>query len=433
VVTIVMVGTMVTVTAAAAIALDLADGPPATSAAAQAATASGSDYTDAPGATTLAGTGTPGFNGNDVPAGGAELDAPAGIAEDAAGDLFIADAGNCRVREIPARSGRRFGISLRSGHLVTIVGGPCRNTNANPPPSALAVDHAGDLFIAFASANRVEELPAANGTGFGTGVRVGRLVNVAGTGAPGYGGDGQSATASQLDDPSGLAVDAASDLLIADTGNCRLRVVAATAGTRFGVAMTPGHIYTVAGNGTCGSAGDGGPSLQAELWDPGALTVDAGGDVLVADQGNRTIRELAAHSGSFFGVGIGAGDLGTVAGEGSYGPYLVDGLAALGQVGEVNFPVGIATDPMGNLYVADGDMHSIRLVAATTASLRGQQTVADDMYTAAGAVSVGVLHDKTTWVQTRMVDPTGLALSPTGRLIYSDAGADAVRELPLGS
>jgi len=427
-----MVSTVVMV-AAAAVALDLADGPPATSAVAAPAPGSGSDYAHAPGATTLAGTGAPGFNGNGLTAGGAELDAPAGIAEDAAGDLFVADADNCRVREIPAKSGRWFGISMRSGQLVTIVGGPCRDTTANPPPSALAVDASGDLFIAFAPANRVEELPAANGTGPGTGVRAGRLVTVAGTGVPGFSGDGQPAITSQLDDPSGLAVDAASDLLIADTGNCRLRVVAATAGTRFGVAMTPGHIYTVAGNGTCGSAGDGGPSLQAELWDPGALTVDAGGDVLVADQGNRTIRELAAHSGSFFGVAIAADDLGTVAGEGSYGPYLVDGLAALGQVGEINFPVGIAVDPMGNLYVADGDMHAIRLVAATTASLRGQQMVADDMYTAAGAVSVGILHDRTTWVQTKMVDPTGLALSPTGRLIYSDAGANAVRELPSGS
>jgi len=59
--------------------------------------------------------------------------------------------------------------------------------------------------------------------------------------------------------------------------------------------------------------------------------------------------------------------------------------------------------------------------------------VADDMYTAAGALSVGILHDKTTWVQTQMIDPTGVALSPTGRLIYSDAGANAVRELPAAS
>ena len=406
------------------VALDLADGPPVTSTTAVA---------QAPGATTLAGTGTPGYNGNDVAAGGAELDAPAGIAEDAAGDLFIADAGNCRVREIPARSGHQFGIAVRSGQLVTVAGGPCQDTKANPPPSAVAVDASGNLFIAFASANRVEELVAVSGPGFGTGVKTGQLVTVAGTGAPGFSGDGQPAATSQLDDPGGVTVDAASDLLIADTGNCRLRMVAATGGTRFGVAMTPGHIYTVAGNGTCGSAGDGGPAVQAELWDPGALSVDASGDVLVADQGNRTIRVLAAHPGSFFGVAVGAGDLGTVAGEGSYGPYLIDGLSALGQVGEINFPAGIAVDPMGNLYVADGDMHAIRLVAATPASLRGQQMVPDDMYTAAGAVSIGALHNTTTWVQTRMVDPTGVALSPTGRLIYSDAGADVVRELPAGS
>ena len=247
---VVTVVTVVTVVAAA-VALTLVDGPLASSAAAPAANASGSDYAHAVGATTLAGTGTPGFNG-DGPSAGAQLDAPAGIAEDAAGDLFIADAGNCRVSRDTGDDGHRFGLSM-PGHLVTLVGGPCRDTRAHPSPTAVAVDTAGDLFIAFGSANRVEELPAEGS---------GKLVAVAGTGTPGFSGEGEPAITSQLDDPSGVAVDPASDLLIADTANCRLRVVAATAGTRFGVAMTPGNIYTVAGNGTCGSSGDGGPASR---------------------------------------------------------------------------------------------------------------------------------------------------------------------------
>ncbi len=396
--------------------------PPATS----------SSYAHAPGAETLAGTGSPGFNGNDHPATGAELDAPAGIAEDAAGDLFIADAGNCRVQEIPVRSGRAFGVALRQGELVTVAGGSCRN-RADPAPTAVAVDRAGDLLVAYGAADRVEEFPARNSTEFGIPVTAGRLVDVAGTGTPGFDGDGGYAPASQLDDPTGVAVDGSGNLFISDTANCRLRMVAATTGTQFGTAMTAGHLYTVAGSGICGSSGDGGPALQAQLWDPGALAVGPVGQVFIADQGNRTIRVLATVTGTYFGVPLTAGQLGTVAGAGSYQPYLADGLPAAGQVSEINFPTGLALDREGDLYVADGATRVIRFVAASATRLGGSPAQADDMYTAAGAVSTGTLHDRTSWVQTRMIDPTGLAMTPGGRLVYSDTTANVVRELPAGA
>jgi len=133
-------------------------------------------------------------------------------------------------------------------------------------------------------------------------------------------------------------------------------------------------------------------------------------------------------------VAIAADHLGTVAGEGSYGPYLQDGLAALGETAEINFPTGIAVDPTGDLYIADGSMHAIRFVPAVTTRLRGKATKADAMYLAAGALSVGGINDdKTSWVQTRMIDPTGLTLSPSGQLVYADSQADVVRRLPPGS
>jgi DNA-binding beta-propeller fold protein YncE len=197
--------------------------------------------------------------------------------------------------------------------------------------------------------------------------------------------------------------------------------------------MTEGHLYTAAGNGICGSSGDGGPSGQAELWDPGALAVGPAGEVFVADQGNRTIRVLAARTGTYLGVSLTAGQLGTVAGAGSYGAYLADGLPALGGLSEINYPTGLAVDADGDLYIADGDLHDIRFVPAAVTRLRGSPAQADDMYTAAGAVSTGTLHDETAWVQTRMIDPTGLAVGPGGRLVFSDTVANVVRELPAGA
>jgi hypothetical protein len=388
-------------------------------------------YARGPGATTLAGTGVPGFNGDGRSAVDSELDAPAGIVEDGSGDLFIADSGNCRVREVPARTGTSFGRPVHAGVIVTLAGGSCSGKGASPPPSALALDATGDLFIAYGPGARVEELPAKSTAAFGVPMAAGKLALVAGTGSSGYGGDGGPASRSRLDDPTGLAVDADGDLLISDTGNCRLRLVAASGGSRFGVTMVLGRIYTVAGSGICGSAGDGGPALQAQLWDPGALAVDTAGDVLIADQGNRTIRELAGHAGTFFGVPLAADHLGTIVGEGSYGPYLIDGISALGETAEINFPTAIALDAEGNLYIADGDMHAIRFVPSSITTLLGVTAKPDDMYTAAGAMSTTVLHNKTTWIQTHLLDPSGLVLSSGGRLIYSDAQADVVRELPV--
>ena len=124
---------------------------------------------------------------------------------------------------------------MHAGDIVTIAGGPCTGSKPNPAPTALALDPAGDLFIAYSTGSRVEELPATTGTQFGIPVTAGRLVTIAGTGVSGYGGDGGPAPHGVLDDPSGLAVDPTGDLLIADTANCRLRLVAASTGTRYGV------------------------------------------------------------------------------------------------------------------------------------------------------------------------------------------------------
>jgi hypothetical protein len=406
-------------------------GSPAPAAAAPAGT-TGSDAT-APGATTVAGTGIPGYAGDGGAAAGAQLDDPSGMVEDASGDLFIADTGNCRVREVTAEAGVAFGRRVHAGEIVTVAGGPCRSTAADPAPSAVAVDAASDLFIASGPGNRVEELPAATGTSFGRSVIAGKLVVLAGSGVAGSAGDGSPAAHSELDEPTGVAVDTSGDVFIADTANCRLRMVAASSGTRFGMTVVQGDIYTVAGTGICGSQGDGGPALDAELWDPGALAVDAGGDVLVADQGNRTIRVLTSHGGTFYGVSLAADDLGTVAGEGSYGPYLVDGISAVGVTAEIDFPTAVAVDAHGNLYIADGAIHAIRLVPASTTTLLGKAATADNMYTVAGAMSTDVLHNRTEWIQTRMLGPAGLALTPGGQLVYSDGQADVVRRLPAGT
>ncbi len=298
------------------------------------------------------------------------VDRPAGIALDSAGDLFVADTGHCRVLVLPARTGALDGLRVRSGRATTLAGGSCTGVGAIGHPSDVAVDRRGDVFIAEATAQRVQELRAGSH----------RVVTVAGTGKGGFSGDGLAGTSSDLDQPTGVAADAAGDLFIADTANCRVRVLPPANVTLFGRTMTAGHLFTVAGTGVCGSAGQGGPMVSAQLWNPVAVTVDAAGDLLVADAGDQSVLLAPPAAGAtFFGTEIGTGDIGVVlGGTGSYGPYLADGLPANGTTAELNDPRGLAVSQRGALFVTDGTMHVIRVVPAAPGALLGQTMRADD-------------------------------------------------------
>ena len=356
--------------------------------------------------------------------GRGQLDAPEGIALDAAGDLFVADTGRCRVLVVPARAGTSYGLHLTSGRVTTLVGGSCSGPGSIGHPSGVAVDAQGDVYIAEAAEQRVQEVrPVGSGAAF----------TVAGTGRPGFNGDGLTATTSQLDQPAGVAVDAAGDLFIADTANCRVRVLPARSASLFGRAVTAGHLATVAGTGICGTAGQGGPIASAQLWDPVAATVDGAGDLLVADNGDQSVLLASPRGGTYYGSAVGADDIGVVVGgTGSYGPYLADGLSATGPTAELNDPRGLAVGPTGALFVTDGFMHVIRVVPATAGTFLGRPMAAGDLYTVAGALPVKTaagLGDGTRWVLTRTGTPVGVAVSPSGTVYYGDGSLDTVRAI----
>ena len=351
------------------------------------------------------------------------LDTPGGLALGAGGDLFVADTGHCRVLVVPATSGTRYGLRLQAGHAATLAGGSCAGAGSIGHPSGVAVDAQGDVYIAEATAQRVQVMrPAARA-----------VVTVAGTGQAGFNGDGLAGTGSELDEPTGVAVDSGGDLVIADTANCRVRVLAAGNATLFGQAMTAGHLYTVAGTGVCGSAGQGGPVAASQLWNPVAVAVDSAGDLLVADNGDQSVLLAPARTGTYYGTAVGAGDIGVVVGgTGGYQPYLADGVPAVGEAAELNDPRGLALGPTGALFVTDSLMQVIRVVPSTTGTLFGRAMTAGDLYSVAGALPVATPEgpgNGTRWVLTRMGTPVGLAVSPSGKLYYSDANLDTVRTI----
>ena len=169
----------------------------------------------------------------------------------------------------------------------------------------------------------------------------GIIITVAGNGTEGYSASG-AATEAELAGPFGVAVDASGNLFTADTFNERIREVRAS-----------GIITTAAGDGTEGYSGDGGPATEAELAEPFGVAVDASGNLFIADMQNNRIREVRTN-----------GIITTVAGNGAEG-YSGDGGPATNA--EFYYPVGVAVDASGNLFIADNNNQRIREVVFSTA------------------------------------------------------------------
>ena len=274
---------------------------------------------------TVAGTGTDGYSGDGGAATAARLNSPSGVAVDGAGNLYIADTGNSRIRKVDS-----------SGNISTVAGtgtdgysgdGAAATAARLNSPSGVAVDGAGNLYIADTGNSRIRKVDSS-----------GNISTVAGTGTRGFSGDGAAATSAQLRNPQGVALDGAGNLYIADRFNHRIRKVDSS-----------GNISTVAGSATRGFSGDGAAATSAGLWGPWDVAVDGSGNLYIADRFNQRIRKVDS-----------AGVITTVAGTGtrSFGG---DGSAA--TAAQLNGPRGVALDGAGNLYIADSNNHRIRKVA----------------------------------------------------------------------
>lgn len=431
---------------------------------------------------TIAGDGDPGFSGDGGPATNAELDAPLAVAIDSAGDIYIVDSENERIRKVDTNgiietiAGNGDGNELEDGV-------PAVDANLRQPID-IALDASGDLYIASFSKPYIRKVDASGiistlydgGCGFATcppglsfgGIGVdaqgnvyapatfccgilkidtnGNTTPVAGYGAPGFSGDGGPAVNAELNRPADVAVDGAGRVYIADSRNNRIRVV-----------DTNGVIDTVAGNGTDDVSGDGGPATNAQIYSPTGMAVDAAGDIYIAEFWNQDIRKVDTsgiissvysiniYGGSGFstiipGIPIptvvGADNLGnsyvadtlgnrilkidanggvtTVAGTGTQG-YSGDGGPATSA--ELDYPYDVAADADGNLYIADYFNARIRKVDTSGV-----------ISTVAGNGKGGVAGDGGPATDANIVAPN-ICVDAAGNLYFADALDDRVRKI----
>ncbi len=337
---------------------------------------------------TIAGTGVGGFNGDGIPATSAEVNSPFGMAVDPAGDVFFIDFGNDRVREINHGTGL---ISTVAGTGVEGYNGdgiPATSAELQYP-SAIALDAAGDLFIADRFNNRIREVNA----------KTGLISTVAGTGVGGYNGDGIAATSAELDEPYAIALDANGNIYIADFDNQRVREVNHSSGL----------ISTVAGTGVRGYNGNNIAATSAELNFPNGVAVDSSGDVFVADE-NNLVREVSATTHLFT----------IVAGTGT-GDYNGDGIPATSA--DLYLPGPLAVDAAGNLFILDGENQRIREVSAATGLIS----------TVAGTGDSGYNGDGIPAVTADLNFPASVAIDTVGDVYIADFTNYRLREVESGA
>ena len=339
---------------------------------------------------TIAGTHAAGFSGDGGAATAGELNLPQGVALDGAGNLYIADTANNRIRRVDAFTGEITTVAGTGAQGYAGDGALATLAEFNQP-QGIAVDGEGNLYIADTGNNVVRKINAATGN----------ITTIAGTGAQGYAGDGALATQAKLNLPTALAVDAAGDVYIADAGNNRIRLVNAASGL----------IALYAGNGTTVYNGDGLQATQTALSGPRGLSLEPSGDVILSDTGHNLVREVNATTGL----------MQTLAGNPlQAGGYSGDGGPATSA--ELNGPTGLAQDDLGNLYIADTLNARVREIVAST----------NDIATVAGNGTVGLAGDGALASQAALNGVTGLAVDDEGRIDAADTTNNAVRQISLG-
>lgn len=370
--------------------------------------------------------GTGGFGGDNFAATSASLNYPEGVAVDAFGNIYIADTVNNRIRKIGISNGRITTIAGTGTAGYSGDAGSATAANLNSPYAVTVNTNGTIIYVADSGNHCLRKITNSV------------ITTIAGIGVSGFGGDGGVATNASLDLPGSISVDSSTNLFVADEGNNRIRKVAAngiittvagrnlndgvaatngtlnfpygitrdpfgnfyvadTANGRIRKVDTNGFITTVAGNGTIGFAGDGGPATNACLDHAYGVAADSNGNLFIADFVNHRVRKVNAD-----------GIITTYAGNGTGSSSLGNGVAAT-NIGMR--PWGLAVDGSGNLFIADQNNY-VRKVTTNGITTR-----------IAGNGSYAYAGDGQPATNSLIYQPTAVCLNNIGELFIAEFGA----------
>lgn len=336
-------------------------------------------YIDGSGIYAMAGDGTQGFAGDGGDKLAAQFDNPLAAVVHTSGDVYIADSDNHRIRRL-----------LQGSNIETVVGmgaasfggdGAAASLAKLDTPSSITIDSQGNRYLADRYNHRIRKVAIDGG-----------ITTIAGTGVAGFAGDGGAATAAQLNEPTGVAVDSQDNLYIADSANQRVRMI-----------DVAGTISSVAGNGVAGYAGDGGSALSAQLQNPIDIALDAQDNLYIADYGNHRLRKVTA------------GTISTIAGTGSAGFSGDGGVATAAQLNGVR---GLVFDDAGSLYLADELNERVRKIDSL-----------GNISTVAGTGVAGFGGDGGLATAAQLSAPADLAIDAEGNLFVADSGNHRLRRI----
>ena len=336
-----------------------------------------------PQLTTFAGTGAKGFSGDGGPAVAAQVNNPFGIARGPDGALYICDTDNQRVRKV-APDGAISTVAGNGMRGYAGDGGPAVNAALNEPYE-VRFDKAGNVFFVERLSAVVRRVDAKTGV----------IGTVAGTGQPGFSGDGGPAVKAQLDEPHSIGFDPAGDLYICDIKNNRIRKVD----------MKTGTISTFAGTGEKKPTPDGAPLAGTPLNGPRALDFDRDGNLWLA------LRE----GNAVFKIDLAAGVLRHIAGTGKQG---FTGNGGPAKIATLSGPKGLSVGPDGSVYLADTESHSIRVIDVKTGVLT--------LLAGTGARGDGPDGDP---LKCQLARPHGVFVDRDGAVFIGDSEAHRVRVL----
>ncbi len=329
-----------------------------------------------------------GYSGDGYAATGAQLNAPTSITVDSSGNLYVADSANNVVRKIDPLTDT-ISTVVGNGTWGFSENGHSATSAELSNPTSIATDSSGNLFLTDDMHNAVREVNATTN----------QIETIAGNGAGFYSGDGEAAANAELYDPMAVAIDPAGNVVVADSNNDAIRLVN----------LATGGISTVAGNGSWGYGGDNAAATSATLNDPMGVTVDASGNIFIADTGNNVIRKVAPD-----------GTITTIAGDFALGSgYSGDGFAATSA--RLNAPMGLALDESGNLFIADTGNNVVRMINLSTGTIT---TVAGDFTLGSGFSGDGYVA-----IDAQLNAPNGIATDAAGDLFIADTGNSVVRKV----